>query len=1081
MINLGIDVGSVSVKIAIVGDAENKELFERLCAECPTFFMVRDIHSPLLNEKVILLSQYLRIKGEPVDATYNLLEELFEYIPEIQGVRITGSGSALIGELLSATLENDFRAVAKGVGTLHPEVKTIFEMGGANSKYIRIDIDETLGIVGISDYERNGECAAGTGSFIDQQASRLQYDIEDIGDIVMSAGNAAVIAGRCSVFAKSDMIHAQQKGSQPPEILKGLCEAVIRNFKGSITKGKKIEPKVAFIGGVAANKGAVQAMQTVFKFTADEFFVPQHYAWMGAIGAALLDAEAPEQKPLTGIDNLKQYTMKIGQDEFPRMKLLSMEKVVLLRDRIKPYSFEGKQFPVDAYLGIDVGSVSTNLTVLDENGDLIKEIYTNTRSRPIEVVGEGLKEIEAEIGDKITIKGVGTTGSGRELIGKLIGADIIYNEITAHKTGATFVGATLIDHAPDTIFEIGGQDSKYISIQDGIVVDFTMNEACAAGTGSFLEEQAERMDIQIIGEFAELALSSDSPIRLGERCTVFMEKDINPFLQRGASKEDLTAGLAYSIAINYLNRVVRGRKIGDTIYFQGGTAYNDSVAAAFSTILDKEIIVPPHNGVIGAIGAALLAQEKIKAAEAKTTFRGFSLDQIDYTLREFTCKACSNYCDIQEFKVGDERTYWGDKCSDQFRSRKIEKESVIPNLMALYHETLMAGYDEEEAQIPNSEKMDAMNEVNRRMEAKPREADGSSENAKEQRTQRKIPMSSNSEFRGVDARIGMPRGMYFYEQFPFWNRFLSELGFDVAISSKTNKSVINSGVDAVVAEPCFPIKVIHGHVNDLLEQNVDFIFLPHVVNSETNFPEVSSHVCPWGQTIPFVIQYAPLLEGAEDKLLRPTVHFRNGIKHVKRELREFTKRFGISKRQTDQAVERAYETQATFKNTLLKAGEEALSILEKTGEPGMILVGRPYNIYDSGVNLDIPRKLRDYYGVNVIPMDFLPIDDEDISDINPNMYWSYGCKILQACKVVARHPNLHIIYITNFKCGPDSYIKHFVNDASRKPYLSLQFDGHSNDAGFMTRCEAYLDSKGFLRWWAREDADVEIASRSLSR
>ena len=235
---------------------------------------------------------------------------------------------------------------------------------------------------------------------------------------------------------------------------------------------------------------------------------------------------------------------------------------------------------------------------------------------------------------------------------------------------------------PDTIFEIGGQDSKFISLQDGVVVDFAMNEACAAGTGSFLEEQAEKLGINIIGEFAELALSSEAPVRLGERCTVFMERDVNSYLQRGADKKDLVAGLAYSIAYNYLNRVVGRRHIGDTIYFQGGTAYNDSVAAAFSMILDKDIIVPPYNGVVGAIGAALLAREKMSATQAPSRFRGWDLEQVDYTIREFTCKGCSNECDIRQFTIGEEKTYWGDKCSDRYRKRaKVDKEPVIRDLV----------------------------------------------------------------------------------------------------------------------------------------------------------------------------------------------------------------------------------------------------------------------------------------------------------------------------------------------------------------------------------------------------------------
>ena len=257
-----------------------------------------------------------------------------------------------------------------------------------------------------------------------------------------------------------------------------------------------------------------------------------------------------------------------------------MENVVELRDEVRPRKLNGDGTVVDAYMGIDIGSVSTNVALIDEEGSMIKAIYTRTEGRPIEVVDRCLKEVEAELGDRVNIIGVGTTGSGRELIGELVGADTVNDEITAHKTGAEFIAATMLDEQPDTIFEIGGQYSKYISIENGVVVDFTMNEACAAGTGSFLEERAEELGISIKGEFAELALSSPAPVRLGERCTVFMQQDVAAYQQRGADKPGLTAGLAYSIVFNYLNRVVRGRKIGDVIFFQGGTAYNDAIAAA---------------------------------------------------------------------------------------------------------------------------------------------------------------------------------------------------------------------------------------------------------------------------------------------------------------------------------------------------------------------------------------------------------------------------------------------------------------------------------------------------------------------
>ena len=371
---------------------------------------------------------------------------------------------------------------------------------------------------------------------------------------------------------------------------------------------------------------------------------------------------------------------------------------MLLRDMAEPFEFADDTPVVNAYMGIDIGSVSTNLVVIDDEGRVIKEIYTKTDARPVEVVTKGLQDIYAEIGARLDLRGVGTTGSGRELIGELCGADIITDEITAHKTGADFIGRK-IGRQVDTIFEIGGQDSKFISLQDGIVVDFAMNEACAAGTGSFLEEQAEKLGINIIGEFAELALSSQAPIRLGERCTVFMERDVMAYQQRGARRDDLVGGLAFSIATNYLNRLVRERTVGDTIFFQGGTAYNDAVAAAFSQILDKEIIVPPHNGVMGALGMALLARERVQRTGEPSSFRGWDLGEVDYTVVDFVCKACSNECDVRQFTIEGQKTYWGDKCSDRYRKpAKVDKEPVIADLVAYREEHLMAPYEAARAQ-----------------------------------------------------------------------------------------------------------------------------------------------------------------------------------------------------------------------------------------------------------------------------------------------------------------------------------------------------------------------------------------------
>jgi predicted nucleotide-binding protein (sugar kinase/HSP70/actin superfamily) len=317
--------------------------------------------------------------------------------------------------------------------------------------------------------------------------------------------------------------------------------------------------------------------------------------------------------------------------------------------------------------------------------------------------------------------------------------------------------------------------------------------------------------------------------------------------------------------------------------------------------------------------------------------------------------------------------------------------------------------------------------------------------------------------------MGLPRAMYTYERLPFWATLFKACGFDVTLSRQTDKMIRERGIEGSVAEPCFPIRVAHGHVAELLEEGADHIFLPNFLNEETDHPEMESHACPWGQTLPHVIRFAPHFEAQAHKFYAPILHFRRGPEFIGEALRDSLKPLGVPGRVVDAALKEAYEAQTDFRGRLVAAGAEALALLEEHDELGIVMIGRPYNIYDSGVNMDIPTKLRRYYGANVIPLDFLPLWGTDTRDITPNMFWGYGRKILQAAKIVSQHPNLHIIYMTNFKCGPDSYIKHYMGAASPEPFLVLQFDEHTNDAGAMTRCEAYLDSKGFLRWWARED------------
>ncbi|MFP4216686.1 MAG: acyl-CoA dehydratase activase [Phycisphaerae bacterium] len=1050
----GIDVGAVSAKAALISDNPQTPI-------PPGWESLGRIPFGQAAGKTLAISEYRRTRGRPMEAADELLQQIIETVgnDNLAGVTVTGSASKAAAGGMNALSVNEFKAIANGVAAMDIPAQTIFEMGGEASKYLRLTRNDD-GSRAIVDYATNGDCAAGTGSFIDQQCGRLRYEVEKVGDICLQAERSAQVAGRCSVFAKSDMIHAQQKGFTPAEVLRGLCDAVARNFRAAVVRSHPVTQPVAFIGGVGANVAVVRAMREIFSLGDDELIIPEHFMHVPAVGAAVAASTAARQDTRAGSASTPSGSPQ--PEALPRTAPLSMDNVVLLRDRVKPYQPPADDEAIPAYLGIDIGSVSTNLVLIDSRGRLITEIYTRTQGRPIEVVSEGLKQLAEEWGSKLRICGVGTTGSGRELVGALIGADTINDEITCHKTGSTYVGRTLLDgRVPDTIFEIGGQDSKYISLQDGVVVDFTMNEACAAGTGSFLEERAEELDISIKGEFAELALGSPSPIRLGERCTVFMERDVNSTMQRGARKGDVVAGLAYSVVYNYINRVVRGRHIGETIFFQGGTAYNDAVAAAFSQVTGKEIIVPPHNGVIGAIGAALLARDKMTsnpdvdasraggqlgeyvsdaehaaaASAAGTSFRGYDLSAVDYTLREFTCKGCSNACQIQEFTVEGEKTYWGDKCSDRFRKQaKAATEPVIDDLLAFRDAALR-----DSSHLPEPDP-----------------------NA---------------------PAVGIPMTMFAWELLPFWQTFLAEIGYRVELGEPTNKRIIQAGLDSVVAEPCFPIIAAHGHAIRMAQADVDAVLVPNIISGETRWMQTEAHLCPWHQTLPFVARRSPQIAPLAEKFLSPLVRFREGRKMVAKELTQYflsgdapgAEKLTLGKPRIRAAVQAAYDAQDRFRAKVLAKGRQAIDVLNASGELGIVLVGRPYNMYDDGICLSVGRKLRDYYGVNVLPMDFLDLDNIDVEDVNPNMYWNLGRRILAAAKVVGDHPNLHIIYITNFKCGPDSFIKHFVRSASGKPFLSLQFDGHGNDAGMMTRCEAYLDSKGILRPWRSDAASVPAA------
>ncbi len=972
---IGVDIGSVSVKAVVVN-----------------------------NRKEVLEEHYVRSHGQPVEVTLNVLKDIATRIPldDVDGIAVTGSGGKLLSEILGACFVNEVVAQSKATITLYPHVRTIIEIGGEDSKLMLLEYDETTKLIRVADFAMNTMCAAGTGSFLDQQASRLGISIEnEFGELALKSKNPPRIAGRCSVFAKTDMIHLQQEGTPDYDIVAGLCYAMARNYKSNIGKGKVFIKPISFQGGVAANKGMIKAFEDVLELQPGELIIPENFTTMGAIGAAFTLMEKGGEFPFRGFKEI-ETDLKDRKTEYSGLERLKADNYVVV-DKCVPINGE----KVEAYVGVDVGSISTNIVVIDKNKNVLARRYLMTAGRPLEAVKRGLFEVGLEVGDKVNVCGAGTTGSGRYLTGSFIGADIVKNEITAHATAAA-----VYDKNVDTIFEIGGQDSKYIRLENGAVIDFTMNKVCAAGTGSFLEEQAEKLNISIKEEFGKRALGSCCPSHLGERCTVFMESDLNHNKQKGVAKDDLIAGLSYSIVLNYINRVVEDRSIGNTIFFQGGVAGNRGVKAAFEKVTGKNIIVPPHHDIMGAIGCAIIAmEERPPQAEEKSKFKGFDLRERKYELSSFVCKDCSNICEIRKVTfTGETPLHYGSRCGKYDDEKDFKKGKGLPRLFRERKEALLNSYEKNKPDNP------------------------------------------------VGKKIGIPQIGTFHEIFPIWKAFFTELGFEVVISHDTNSDIVHAGSEHVAAETCFPIKVAHGHVVDMLDKDIDYLFIPSVVNMTHASPRLShSYTCPYVQGLPYLIRSGVELDNRKFKVLQPVIHLEWGEEYLKKTLRKIANELGITGEHVDKAIQIAMESQAKFYQTLQNRGKEILDGL-KDNDLAIVIVSRPYNGCDTGQNLNLPEKLRDL-GVLTLPLDFLPLDLDDISHSYPNMYWKYGQKILAAGRIVSRDKRLYALYITNFGCGPDSFIsKYFNAELKGKPYLTIEIDEHSADVGAITRCEAFLDS-----------------------
>lgn len=968
---IGLDAGSVSVKLVVFDDKGYK-----------------------LDEF------YQRHYGHAVKTALELLNKVQAKYPETS-LSITGSAGKLIASVLKIKPINEIVSQSYSIKKLFPHIRTVIEIGGEDSKLILMEDGS------IKDFSINSVCAAGTGSFLEQQAERLRLTIEEFSDIAEQSEKPSKIAGRCSVFAKSDMIHLQQIATPLQDIVAGLCFAVARNFKGAIAKGRDLLPPVSFQGGVAANKGMVRAFREVFELK--ELFIPPDYLFMGAIGAALKSIDEGIINKFS-LEPLESFLSTQKYSDFAHKALICEGDEFFQRHKVheeeKRFDQSVSSAKIKAYLGIDIGSISTNLAVIDENGNLLSKSYLMTAGRPIDAVKQGMRDVYSEIGDNVEICGVGTTGSGRYMIADYVGADIVKNEITAQATAAIYINPDV-----DTIFEIGGQDSKYISIKNGMIVDFEMNKACAAGTGSFLEEQAEKLHISIKGEFAEKAFTAKAPCRLGERCTVFMENSLMANLQKGAEKDNLLAGLAYSIVQNYINRVVAGKHIGNNIFFQGGVAFNKSVVAAFEKYLGRNITVPPNHDVTGAIGMALIAMKHMKEnGDPPTSFKGFGLSKKPYEINSFECNGCPNVCEINRVKVEGEEgfLFYGGRC-EKYDVRRSQK-SQLPDLFAFREEMLWKDH---------------------------------------------LTYLSKEAGKPKMARIGVPYIFFMHDYLPYWSTLLWELGFEVVLSLKTNKYIKNLGLENIFSEACFPVKVAYGHIKYLVDEGVDELFIPSSINTSREGDEYQrSLACPYVQTIPYVTKSIT----NKIPVSTPIIDFSRGEAFINKELKRVFNRYDLSRNEIERAMNLAQKAQDKFIQAIKSKGLEVLSENVNARNPLIIITGRSYNAFDPGMNLEIPKKIANL-NVLAMPMDFLPLDTISLFDDWPNMYWRAGQRILRAARLMNRERNLYPIYIGNFSCGPDSFIlKYFKEELGDKPFLHIEIDEHSADAGAITRCEAFLDS-----------------------
>ena len=968
----GIDIGSTTVKLVLLD--ENGE---------------------------ILFGQYRRHCAHTQQTLKELLAEAREQVGScLLQVKITGSGSINLGKAMGIGFVQEVVAVASALQAVAPQTDVAIELGGEDAKiiYFRGGLEERM----------NGVCAGGTGSFIDQMASLLQTDAAGLNAQAEHYQEIYPIAARCGVFAKTDIQPLINEGATTADLAASIFQAVVNQTISGLACGKPIRGCVAFLGGPLHFLPELKkAFIRTLKLTPETTVDPENSHLFAAMGAALEsgDAEAVSMDGLIdrldkGVEmafELKRLDPLFATREDHQAFCARHSKAVVRRESLSGYRG-------DCFLGIDAGSTTTKVALIGSDGQLLFSYYANNQGNPIRTAMDAMARLRDELPEGAHIARSCSTGYGESLLKSAFCLDEGEVETIAHCTAAAF-----FDPEVDCVLDIGGQDMKCVKLKNGSVDTILLNEACSSGCGSFIENFANSLGYSAEG-FAKEALFAKNPIDLGTRCTVFMNSNVKQAQKEGATVQDISAGLAYSVIKNALYKVIKLAEPADLvrhIVVQGGTFYNQAVLRAFEKIAGVEATCPDISGIMGAFGAALVARERYHGQES-TTLPLNDILSLTYTTSTTRCGGCSNRCMLTINKFpGGRRHVTGNRCEKGLGGTGTGRKG--PNVMA-YKLKRMFDYP---------------------------------------------PLENPS--RGV---IGIPRVLNMYENYPFWATFFRELGFRVVLSPMSNRKIYELGMESIPSESeCYPAKLSHGHVQWLINEGIKTIFHPCVFYEHQETPGAQNHY-----NCPIVVSYPENLKNnveavadGEVRYIRPFLAFTSEKIAADRLAALCKEEWGIDGKEVRAAVHKAWEEQQRAKADVRAEGQKALQWMAENHARGIVLAGRPYHI-DPEINHGIPEMIASY-DLAVLTEDSLPIDFTPERPLRVNDQWVYHSRLYSAAEFVRNREDLELIQLNSFGCGLDAVTTDQVCEileGSNKLYTVLKIDEVNNLGAARIRIRSLL-------------------------